>query len=199
MLNYCPLCHHKDASLYSGNNELRSGGKGDVYICSECGLLYPKSRMDEGESGRYITESYKDLGSDKWADLKDAMRGWRLRRWRDSMSTPLNAGLFLKSRIVKKGKALDIGTFAGEFCEILNAVGFDSYGIEPYSEAVEFARNNGLRVYSGSFPDNIPDELRDVKFKLITMLESIYYFVDLKKSFKAAYDMLDSGGYIFIK
>ena len=84
-------------------------------------------------------------------------------------------------------------------CFILEELGYNAYGLEPQDTAVKFARDKGLKVYTGSFPDIIPGELLKIKFKLICFTEVMCNFGDLKQSFDLVNEMLLPNGYLYIK
>jgi len=101
--------------------------------------------------------------------------------------------------VEKTGRSLDIGTWSGKYTYIFQALGFDSYGLEPQNQAGEFARSKGLKVIRGSFPDAIPQKLLRHKYHLIAMLEMIYYLHDLKKSLLRVRQLLEENGVLLIK
>jgi SAM-dependent methyltransferase len=105
----------------------------------------------------------------------------------------------LKEWINCEGAALDVGSFIGGFCSNLNKLGFDAYGLESQDRAVAFARDNGLNVFHGSFSRSIPTELLNVKFSFVSLMESIYYIVDLKETFLRIYEILKQDGYLLIQ
>lgn len=187
MISDCPFCHHKRFQIYRKNQLMKNGANRDIVICRECGLLYPALRMEEQDIHEYLVKIYTNQAgtsySDPAATTKNEIRYWD----------------FLKRRIKTGGCALDIGAFNGWFCHILGLLGFRAYGLEPQAEVVKFARGEGFDVYLGSFPDNIPEELRNTKYVLISLMESIYYLQDLKDSMLKIYDMLIDDGYLLIK
>lgn len=105
----------------------------------------------------------------------------------------------LRKWMQPEGKALDIGAFIGRFCSTLDSAGFEAYGLEPQENAAHFAKEKGLRVFYGAFTENIPDELLKIKFGLISMMESIYYIVDLRKGLLKVNEMLKEGGFFLIQ
>jgi SAM-dependent methyltransferase len=186
MLYNCPYCHHQHATIYRSNQKLSNSEPRDIYRCSECSSLYPYPRMDELDIENYMAiHESDDLQFD--ANLNEPTR------YEEFLCT------LLKSHMEVTGNALDIGAFTGRFCRILNAIGFDAYGLEPQSNACAFARTNGLKVFEGYFPEKLPSFLLKNKYKVISMMEIIYYLVDLKKSLLLVKSMLDSEGFLLIK
>lgn len=199
MLDDCPFCHHKKATLYAKGHTLRAGGVRDVYVCDECGLLYPRPRMDDTESLDYQTRLYTEHGKKKMRDPSKVMEAQELRRWEVSRGNLVNIGDLVRNKMTARGDALDIGTFSGEFCYLLQSMGFMAYGLELCNDAARFAREKGLKVFTGVFPNRIPLELAEMKFSLISMIECMYYIVDLKRGLNKVYEMLEDNGFFLLK
>jgi|TARA_B100000315_G_C14551579_1_gene576103 hypothetical protein len=203
MLFDCPFCHHQHANLYRRNQEYRSGEFGTIYTCAECGILYPRPRLDKLEVLNHLSKTDTNQITFQFDDPTIPIKEGRLFSLLEGLTKSLTHRndiiLFLKRWIKPKGKALDIGAFTGRFCYLLESMGFHAYGLEPQKKASRFAREKGLDVFTGVFPDNISSELLHVKFTLISVQESIYYFVNLKKSLLKINEMLVSNGFLLIK
>jgi hypothetical protein len=181
----CPFCQHEDAGVYRRGQETGDGAKIDIYICNECGLLYPRPRMEEFETAVYISKLHTNQEDFKFDGPTVAGKRTILQK--------------LKKYLRPEGNALDIGTFTGDFCYTLKSFGFNAYGLEPQERASEFARENGLQVYTGSFPDNIPHDLLQMRYNLISAMETLYYFVDLRKGLNQVNAMLEDEKFLLIK
>lgn len=199
MRSDCPFCHHQKASVYARNNALRSGGLRDVYICDDCRLLYPRPRMDRRESLEYMKDLYREYNNARPVDPLENRERRIHRRWEVSRGVLPNIAASMMKDIRPEGKALDIGTSTGRFCHILRSAGFEVYGLELCDDLARLARESGLNVHTGLFPDSMPHEFEDMRFSLISMMECMYYFIDLKEGLKKAYDMLEEGGYLLAK
>lgn len=81
----------------------------------------------------------------------------------------------------------------------MRRLGYNAYGLELYKDAAEYACSRGLKVREGSFPDNIPSELRGIKFSLISMMECFYYIVDIRKCLEMVCAMLEDKGIFAVK
>lgn len=185
MLVGCPFCHHTHATLYREKQPLRDG-KGEfrnIMRCDECGLLYPDRRLGGDESLEYIARH--NLGPDGVGETLQEPRVEFIGN---------HLAVFLLKEVEKKGRSLDIGTWCGTITYIYEALGFDSYGLEPHQEAAVFARSKGLQVFRGAFPDDVPRTLLSGKYKLISMLDTMYYLHDLKKSLSKVRKMLKDDG-----
>ncbi len=188
MLHDCPFCNHQKARLHRSNEETGSASCRDIYECGECSLLYPHPRFSQNEIFEHLARLHTNKSGFEYAG--------------GSFSAKRDAGRwnFLKKFVPAGNRlALDIGAFDGSFCRILEALGFDACGLEPQENASSFARGKGLKVFSGSFPDRIPAELRSKRYALISVMEAIYYFVDLRESLGRIYEMLGDRGLLLIK
>lgn len=184
----CPFCHHERATVRIENQPTKTkGGARNIMKCDECGLFYPRPRFDEPESAEY------------WAHVKD----YEVReKFLDPLRAVSNRDYLvsvLKKYAKTRGNALDIGTSEGRYCHVFESLGYKAYGIEPLDSVASFAREHGLRVCTGSFPDDIPADIADMKYNLISVLETMYYFIDLRKSIEKLYNMLNPGGMLLVK
>ncbi|MDP1768657.1 MAG: methyltransferase domain-containing protein [Nitrospirota bacterium] len=155
--------------------------------CDDCGLLYSDQRLGVNESNEYIAQH--GVGADGVA------RSFGNPRVGFTEQNPL---VRLLEGVERKGRALDIGTWCGRHTYLYEALGFDSYGLEAHQEAAAFARSKGLQVSHGAFPDDVPRKLLSGKYKLISMLDMLYYLHDLQKSFLKVRKMLKDDGVFVI-
>lgn len=144
--------------------------------------------MDPTESEEYLACIFTNKNEFSFVELTAGMINGGIMSWS-----------FLKRYSSKTGNALDIGTFDGLFCHVLAGIGYDAFGMEPQENAVAFARSKGAKVHAGSFPDMIPPELFAKRYSLISILETIYYFHDLKKCLNVVNELLDDDGLLLIK
>ena len=188
MLYICPFCASSEYDIFKKNQGLRDSEDlvRDFYKCRKCDTIYPCPRTELDENLKGFSSGAKGI------DLNDPTQ-------------PVSESDFLIKTLKRYRKqynikkALDIGSYTGRFCYVLESLGIETYGLEPQDKAVEYARSKGLKVYDGFFPEQIPSELNDAKYDLISCNESIYYFVDLKQALLKIYEMLLEKGILFIK
>ncbi len=182
----CTFCD-LGGKLYAKNHKLRDGGYQDIYHCKECKSFYPQARKRFTEIPDYLStqNTNKDefQSSDKQTEIQKNNYLVRV----------------LQRNIKAKGTALDVGAYIGGFVENLKSIGFTAYGIEPQNNAVSYAQKEGLNVFAGMFPNDIPDSVPKDGYVLISFLESIYYTTNLKETFKKASEMLSEDGYLLIQ
>jgi SAM-dependent methyltransferase len=203
-LNDCPFCHHQNAVVYRPAQQLRSGGSADVYQCQECRGLYPRPRLSEAQSLHWLLNVNPVQKDAALLDPTIVLRKntgltGAVKSFLQPQGTLFNLAGFLRKKIKCAGNALDIGAWSGEFCFVLGALGFKAYGLEPQEKVAQFARQKGLNVFAGSFPNNIPREIESIRFDFISVLEAVYYFTDLKKSLDKLASLLNDGGYLLLK
>lgn len=177
--------------------------------CNECATLYPELRMDNAELAEYWGQTIVANSAILEPFSPVHLQGDRIIRTMKQLKVGkylTTGGLFCTSKMmrmirkrVKRGKSLDIGTRDGSFVYNMNALGFDAYGLEPFQVSVNNAASQGLKVKLGNFPHDIPYELEGMKFSLISILDTHYYFNDLKASLNKAHAMLDDGGVLLLR
>jgi len=188
MIDSCPFCSHRDAVLFRGGQETRDGNRRNVYLCKDCAILYPDPRMDLDESESYLSYIHTNR------------EGFQFRTpGADEINGNVRFWSFLGRYVRTGGSVLDVGAFDGAFCEVLQALGYDAHGIEPQERATAFANGRGMKVQVGIFPDEVPADLLKRRYSLISILETIYYFKDLKKSLNRIGELLEDGGLLLIK
>lgn len=188
MLDDCPFCHHTRASVFQYAAQLRfSVGVKNLYQCSECSTIYPRPRFDLEEQREFLRNC--ETNSEHYLFEQGPLPP------RKDYLFPL----LLRHKQSVAPVALDIGTFNGRFCRVLENAGYRTYGIEPQYYPAAFAREAGLQVYCGVFPEDIPEEFAKTRFDLISILECIYYFVDLKLALQRLFVLLNGNGVLLIK
>ncbi|MBI2470409.1 MAG: methyltransferase domain-containing protein [Planctomycetes bacterium] len=196
MLDDCPFCHHEDATVYREKQKLRDDGYRDIYICNECLTMYPKPRMNKEEIKAYHEKLYSKKTYDN--PTTSLISGNWLNRLLQPRGSYLNLMNYIKKH-VSVGSTLDIGTYTGQFCYLLKEAGYASYGLEMDGGAVDVAREKGLNVYKGAFPDEMPQEVLRERYSFVSLKEMIYYIVDLKRAMAKLKDILVPGGKVLIK
>ena len=178
----CPFCGAGTAAEpWRRQQACSSGPARDLLKCGYCGTIYPRPRLGAAQS---------------MAELDALDKKERILEPAVSLTDPLCR--LLKKRVPLGGKALDVGSATGGFCAALDSLGFEAHGLEPQASARALAEKRGTRTHAGLFP-TLPTELSGAKFKLVSILEAIYYFPDLGKALKTAHDLLEPNGFLLVK
>lgn len=154
----CPLCQ----SIAGHFREITAQGEhfsGEVAtICLRCGLVFLNPRLSDRALDDYyrsnaFSQDVRGASTPNAAAI--AYRDMRAqRRWN-----------FLKEALPASAACLEIGCSSGNFLNILAKNGYTVTGIDPSDGYAAYARNTGLNVISGNFPENLPDGLHyDVIF-----------------------------------
>lgn len=117
--------------------------------CDNCEIIYLKERIDITKL--YQCEKYFSLPSRISLIIKSLM--WRLEQ------------KFLSRLLPKNAKVLEIGFGRGEYLSFLESCGYEVYGVDVSSYAVEFAKSKyGLkRVYCAQLKEiNFQDKMFDL-------------------------------------
>jgi 2-polyprenyl-3-methyl-5-hydroxy-6-metoxy-1,4-benzoquinol methylase len=93
-------------------------------------------------------------------------------------------------------RLLDVGCGIGNFAVEMKALGWDVQGIEIDAQAAERARERGLQVVTGSFPE-VADQLRG-PYDAVTMNQVIEHMADPGPALRCARDLLKPGGLLVI-
>ncbi len=102
----------------------------------------------------------------------------------------------LISKHAKPGALLDVGAAAGFILKGFVDSGWSGLGIEPNPEMALYGQKKlGLKIITTSLEDFSPQG----KFALITMIQVIAHFYNLRKAIQHAVTMLEPGGHVLIE
>lgn len=120
----------KSAQRFPAENEIENERGVDirVYQCPYCGLM-----QLEGEPVSYFREVIRAVG------ISPTMRQFREEQF----------GRFLQKYGLKGKRLLEPGAGTGEYMEVMQAAGGDTYGLEYASDSVHKASQRGLKIHRG--------------------------------------------------
>ncbi|MFC1549610.1 class I SAM-dependent methyltransferase [Nitrospirota bacterium] len=150
----------------------------NIVKCRECGLIYMNPR------DRDIASLYEDVVDDKY------LTTWQERKgiFRDLIR---KIGKFMPS-----GRLLDVGTYAGIFCETAIEAGYDVTGVEPSAWGAAYAsERTGANVIQGT-AEKV--DLGEKTFDLITMWDVVEHMEDPHGCFRKLHDHLASDGILAV-
>lgn len=99
-------------------------------------------------------------------------------------------------KYTKPGKILDVGSAAGFVLQGFSDMDWHGVGIEPNSTMARFARDElNLRVVNSTLEDFASDE----KFDLISMIQVVAHFFDVRSAFENARSLLNENGFLLIE
>ncbi|MFA5822197.1 MAG: class I SAM-dependent methyltransferase [Thermodesulfovibrionales bacterium] len=170
--------------------------------------IYSYKRLDPIPENEELTSFYQSMYYDlirkggRAPELRRLMSGGeegpRERQW-------LREGLYsdicnILNQYAAGKRILDIGCGNGEFISFLKESGFETFGIEPASEAAEVAKSRGLNVFNCSLEDFKKNHSSNVKgFDAITLLNVLEHVPDPANVIEICKSLLNSQGILCIR
>jgi SAM-dependent methyltransferase len=96
---------------------------------------------------------------------------------------------------LEPGRLLDVGCAAGFIMQGLQDAGWTVEGIEPNEHMAKYARLQGLDVKTGT----LEDFHSQARFDLITMIQVVPHFYNLRRALEAAKTVTKPGGFWLIE
>jgi len=210
----CELCGGTDFSTLLTAKDRLHGIEGEFHVvkCEDCGLVFVNPRPDQEEIKRFYPSEYGPHAQRPGPSHAHRLSPLRRRIYslfydyppRDGRNRVVSRTLFLPFKWVAgrnvipfrgSGKILDIGAGSGSFLASMKALGWDPYGVDISSEAVERARSLGLTMFHGEVGDvPFPEAFFDV-ITLRAVLEHVHHPVN---SLREVYRILKAQGVVYI-
>ena len=102
----------------------------------------------------------------------------------------------LLSKFMKPGKVLDVGAAAGFILKGLSEYGWDGLGLEPNVSMVEYGRKHVGVIIEVSTLEKFKS---DKRFDLVTMVQVLPHYYDLRQALQTAADLTKPSGYWLIE
>jgi len=153
-----------------------------IVRCRRCGLVYTDPRPD----GEDIRETYEAVQDPLYIEEREG----RVLTFEHHLK-PLE-------RLAGEPAGrplLDVGAYTGVFVEIADQHGWDAWGLEPSSWAVEQARSRGLQMVQGTLDTA---ELPSGHFDVVTMWDVIEHLTDPREALVEARRLLAPDGLLVI-
>jgi len=182
----CDLCgHNNDEFLYLKIGTL-TGRQFRVVRCRSCGLIYLNPRLNElALAGLYDNKYYAGNGFDSVINyLADFEKDGDC----EKMFRPERTVEEIKELVPPPSMLLDFGCGLGDFMKQAIKHGYEAEGFEVSQFAAEFARTNGLKVYTSL--EDLPNEQYDI----VTAIEVLEHCFSPMKALRAIYRCLKPGG-----
>ena len=175
----CGSCNY--SKVLSGNRN----GEFTIILCNKCGLkrTFPKPLVEDGIKDYY----------DNALDSDDRIN--RIELWKKFSDNSLKK----IRRFIKTGRHLDVGCSNGILVKRALDIGFDSFGIDLSSVAVEIGKRElvlGDRLSVGLLIDKkYPDEYFDV----VTYIHVVEHLEKINEEMREAYRILKSDGVLYVE
>lgn len=155
--------------------------------CADCGHQSADLGDSQGHVERVYGDGYFQEGGAGYRDYlaeKEILRRHGRRYGR------------LLQKHMPAGTVFDVGAAAGFVLQGMIDTGWSGRGIEPNPRMSDHARIRlGLRVETGTFEDFQTEE----RFDLVTMIQVVAHFTDLRKAFQTASGIVRPGGFWLIE
>lgn len=187
----CELCGSGSGSpvLIGKDRDWDSGELFTLVKCAECGLVYVNPRPTESEMGKYYPP-------ENWSRAKSGIdeRDAEINGAHWTVTAAERAAAI--TRLVKKGRILDVGCGDGFFLLYLSRLGWDCHGVEPGETAAEYARTAlGLDVRSGTLQTT---KYPDARFDVVSFNHVFEHLREPKANLAEVRRLLKEGGYLVV-
>jgi ubiquinone/menaquinone biosynthesis C-methylase UbiE len=153
-----------------------------IVQCRQCGLVYTDPRPD----GDDILETYRAVEDPLYIEEREG----RVLTFEHHLK-PLE-------RLTGEPNGrplLDVGAYTGVFVEIAAQHGWDAWGVEPSSWAVERARSRGLQMVQGTLETaDLPND----HFHVVTMWDVIEHLTNPREALRQARCLLAPNGLLVV-
>ncbi len=197
-MSACPVCNSDDAELYiEGNDDAikaESVGSsrtllshGRILRCIACGLAYRSFRpRDEELAALYRAADDSTYEAERPNRLRTALRHQKLvEKYVDGASSN------------GRRKLLDVGCASGAFLKVMEAAGWQGYGVEP-AEA-QYRRAKALLGAESRVQQCVlQDAQLDTAFDLITLFDVLEHVVDPVDFLRTTASHLADGGHLLL-
>ena len=173
----CPVCAgHSFSHLFTKQNE-------KFVSCDDCGLMLinPRPEMQQ------VEETYDSDYSERYIKKADK----KLKRCKKWVAR-------VKNRFVQTGRWLDVGCSAGFVVAAAEQAGFEAYGVELETAAVNYA-NGKLGLSKVSAGTLVEQQYPDEYFDVISMYDVIEHVPDLNSIVAELRRLIKPSGVIEIR
>lgn len=193
-LTVCPVCDSTDYLLERQVRDRFSVPPNplyDIVRCQKCRLLYLNPRPTENDLGLfYAAEGYDPFVSSK-AGFSPAKLVYKFVRF----FTVRNKARRICRGVKANSKVLDVGCATGELLCDFRRRGYQCFGVEPDPKAAEFARQQGLTVWTGDIR-NVPQD--SGPYSLIVFWHVVEHIYHLRSALERTRELLSDDGKIVI-
>ncbi len=162
-----------------------NGGYGDhgpIVVCKQCGFVYADPRPQSTE----VLDIYEAVQDPLYVEEREGrvLTFEHHLRPLERVTGPANGR-----------RLLDVGAHTGVFVDIATRHGWDAWGVEPSTWAVEQARAQGLQMHLGTLENTaFPAD----HFSVVTMWDVIEHVPDPCATLQAAWRVLEPGGLLVV-
>lgn len=181
----CGLCDADRTTLVTDKTRFNTSCR--FVKCRNCGLVYMNPRPTEEELKLFYSNEYRRLYNP--ATAPEVF---------DQETNPVaRKRVTLVDRFASHyGKALDVGCATGNFLRILKDKGWQTFGIEPNVAYSDYAKEQGLDIFTDTLDEK---EFDEEAFHVITLFHTLEHLRNPLDSLLKIKKWLVPGGLCFIE
>ena len=158
------------------------GYHGPIVACRQCGFVYADPRPHSAE----VLDIYEAVEDPLYVEEREG----RVLTFEHHLR-PLER----VTGLAQGRRLLDVGAHTGVFVDIATRHGWDAWGVEPSTWAVEQSRTLGLQMHLGTLENaTFPAD----HFSVATMWDVIEHVPDPFRTLQAAWRVLEPGGLLVV-
>ena len=187
MLKYvnCDLCGDNNTlTIFEGDSNCEA-----IVKCETCGFIYQNPRRD-------IPLDYSQWEA---PEIEQAVKDFEKQYLFERTAKEITFHKILQdiSKYTKGGRMLDVGSCYGFFLDLASKNGWEVYGIDPYTPAVEWSRRQlGLDVQRATLMEsNFPDS----HFDAVVMINVLEHVQSPSEELREVNRILKPQGLIFLE
>jgi 2-polyprenyl-3-methyl-5-hydroxy-6-metoxy-1,4-benzoquinol methylase len=178
----CPVCKSEDTQRFIADEKEYL-----ILSCSSCGHAY----LDYTPLPDHVATIYSD---DYFEGGKDGYPNYIQEKSLHIKSAQFYSKVI--SELTTPGCMLDIGCAAGFFLKVFQDRGWKVQGVEPNLKMAKYGRDRfGLDITATGFESYMSKN----EYDLITMIQVISHFYDVRKCVEKAYQLLKRNGLLLIE
>lgn len=203
-IKFCILCRSSrfEFMFFSKDRMFNLPGKFTVKKCSQCSIVFLDPQPSQETLKKYYpSQKYYSYSRGKSKSLFKLVRDYLIGHYYSPNIFSLFISTFIKNvpaipSYVKNGKILDIGCGDGDTLVSLKKLGWETYGLDINSRAVEIARERGIHAKLGTYKEL--SEYPDNYFDAIRLYHVIEHIDNPSLCFSLIHKKLKKGGELLI-
>lgn len=188
-LAFCPVCEHTETSNHLVLKDwMITKETFTIVRCTNCGFHFTNPIPAENVIGNY----YK---SEEYVSHSSSNKGLINRVYNIVRNYTLKQKVALLGRYTKGKSILEVGSGTGHFLNAAKLSGYQVEGLEPDSDARNFAQSNfNIALQTLDHLTSIPTNSKDI----VTMWHVLEHVYQLKRDLNEIVRTMKSGGVFFI-
>ncbi len=163
--------------------------KFNIVSCNSCGFKFTNPRPEDSIIGNY----YK---AESYVSHTNSKKGIVNKLYHIVRNYTLKKKVSLVSSFVSRGTVLDYGCGAGMFLGACKSSGWETYGMEPDSDARKIASEQGINLFSDK--ETMTKNIGNKTFSAITLWHVLEHVTDMPETLSFFKERLHADGVLII-